>query len=129
MSDLLAKYREVLDAIVDTASVAGRWEIAASARAARLMLSTMTDNVPSEPMYFLQNRNAGYLGNSPVFWHRDGSGYTQWIDEAKMWTKDEAEQQIRSTHGSHDWAMWSVDEIIAAAKRTVDIQDLRKGGS
>lgn len=125
MSDLLAKYREVLDAIVDTASAGSQWEIAASARAARLMLSTMTDSVPSEPMYLLQNVTAGYLGNSPVFWRDGGGGYTQWIDEAKHWTKAETEQQIRSTSGTHKWAMWSVDEIIAAARRTVDIQDLR----
>jgi hypothetical protein len=76
MSDLLAKYREVLDAIIDTASAGKQWEIASSARAARLMLSTMTSDVPSEPLYLLQNTTAGYLGNSPLFWHRDGSGYT-----------------------------------------------------
>jgi len=76
--------------------------------------------------YLLQNCSGGYVGNSPVFWHKDGGGYTQWIDEAKRWTKEEAERQIRSTRGTHSWVMWPVDEIEAAAKRTVDIQDLRK---
>jgi hypothetical protein len=76
--------------------------------------------------YLLQNCSGGYVGNSPVFWHKDGSGYTHWIDDAKRWTKDEAEKQILSTRGSHTWQMWSVDEIEAVAKRTVDIQDLRK---
>lgn len=76
--------------------------------------------------YLLQNCSAGYVGNSPVFWHKSESGYTPWIDDAKRWAKEEAEQQIRSTRGSHTWQMWSVEEIEAAAKRTVDIQDLRK---
>lgn len=75
--------------------------------------------------YLLQNCSGGYVGNSPVFWCKDGSGYTQWIDEAKRWTKEEAEKQIWSTRGSHTWKMWSVAEIEAVAKRTVDIQDLQ----
>lgn len=77
-------------------------------------------------LYLLQNCSAGYVGNSPMFWREGGSGYTPWIDEAKRWTKEEAEQQIRATCGTHSWAMWSVAEIEAKAKRTVDIQDLRK---
>ena len=48
-------------------------------------------------MYYIQNLNAGFLGNSPVFWSKNG-GYSQWLDEA-------------------------IDSI---AKRTVDIQDMRK---
>jgi hypothetical protein len=76
--------------------------------------------------YLLQNCSGGYVGNSLVFWREGGSGYTPWIDEAKRWTKEEAELQIRSTRGSHTWQMWSVAEIEAVAKRTVDIQDLRK---
>jgi len=76
--------------------------------------------------YLLQNCSGGYVGNSPVFWRDGGSGYTHLIDEAKRWTKEEAELQIRSTRGSHTWQMWSVAEIEAVAKRTVDIQDLRK---
>lgn len=78
--------------------------------------------------YLLQNCSGGYVGNSPVFWHNNGNGYTPWIDEAKRWTKEEAEAQIKSTRGSHTWTMWSVEEIESVAKRTVDMQDLRKLG-
>jgi hypothetical protein len=77
-------------------------------------------------LYLLQNCNGGYVGNSPCFWHKDGSGYTPWIDDAKRWTKEEAQLQIQSTRGSHTWKMWPLSEITAAAKLTVDIQDLRK---
>lgn len=80
---------------------------------------------PSE-LYLLQNVSAGYVGNSPMFWQKDGSGYTPWIDDAKVWTKEEAKRQIRSTRGTHQWQMWSVSEIESIARRTVDIQDLRQ---
>ena len=78
-----------------------------------------------QELYLLQNCNGGYVGNSPLFWREGGSGYTPWIDEAKRWTRDEAEREIRATRGTHSWKLWSVGEIEAAAKRTVDIQDLR----
>lgn len=77
-------------------------------------------------LYLLQNCTGGYVGNSPCFWHKDESGYTPWIDDAKRWTKEDAERQIESTRGSHTWKMWPLSEITAAAKATVDIQELRK---
>jgi hypothetical protein len=76
--------------------------------------------------YLLQNCTAGYCGNSPMFWREGGSGYTPWIAEAKVWSKEEAEQQIRSTQGSHSWQIWPLALIRGNAKATVDIQDLRK---
>lgn len=79
-------------------------------------------------LFLLQNCGAGYVGNSPVFWREGGCGYTPWIDEAKRWTKEEAEVVIRGSEGSHSWKMWPVDLIESVAKRTVDIQDLRKNG-
>lgn len=82
-----------------------------------------------ERQFLLQNVGDGYVGNSPVFWHKSGSGYTQWIDDAKLWTKEEAEKQVQSTRGSHQWQMWDIEEIYSVAKRTVDIQDLRKVSS
>ncbi len=77
-------------------------------------------------LYLLQNCSGGYVGNSPVFWREGGFGYTPWIDDAKRWTKEEAEAQIRSTTGSHKWKMWPLSIIRQSAKQTVDIQDLRK---
>ncbi len=73
-------------------------------------------------LYLLQNVGAGYLGNSPLFWSTKG-GYTQWIDDAKQWTEEEADKQIRSTRGTHEWAKWSLAEVNGMSKRTIDIQD------
>lgn len=76
--------------------------------------------------YYLQNTSAGFLGNSPVFWRKGGSGYTQWIDEAELFGKDEAQRIARSTKTTHGFVLWRQDKVDACAKRTVDIQDLRK---
>ena len=76
-------------------------------------------------MYYIQNLNAGFLGNSPVFWSKNG-GYSQWLDEAQTFTEAEANTVVRTTSGTHRWKLWPVDEIDSIAKRTVDIQDMRK---
>lgn len=78
-----------------------------------------------EDKYLLQNCSGGYVGNSPLFWAKTG-GYTPWIDEAKIWTKEAADLQVRATRGTHTWNIWSWAEIRSVAKRAVDIQDLRR---
>ena len=61
-----------------------------------------------------------------MFYSKNGSGYTQWIDEAKTFTEEAANKVISGTRGTHTWIKWFVEEIEAVAKRTVDIQDLRR---
>mgnify|MGYP000144436698 CR=1 FL=1 len=95
------------------------------------VMTVLEGNVPcdcryDDDEYLLQNCNVGFVGNSPMFWHEDDSGYTPWIDEAKRFSRSEAEAMINVTRGSHNFCMWSVREIEQAAKRTVDIQDLRR---
>ena len=75
--------------------------------------------------YLLQNVTAGYLGNSPLFWSKHG-GYTQWIDDAKVWEYKEALAQIKSTKGSHSWKMWPLELVLQRARRTIDVQDFSK---
>jgi hypothetical protein len=80
------------------------------------------------PKFLLCNRSAGYLGNSPVFW-AEGGGYSQWIDQAKRFTAAEAEGIIRSTKSSHYFEAIPLETLQRIAKRTVDMQDLRKESS
>ena len=84
------------------------------------------EEVDTGERYYLQNCGEGYLGNSPLFYSKNGSGYTQWIDEAKTFTEEAANKVISGTRGTHTWIKWFVEEIEAVAKRTVDIQDLRR---
>jgi len=75
--------------------------------------------------YFLQNLNAGYLGNSPFWWAEGGNGYTVNIDEAKLFTKEEADLTIKSTKGTHRWKIWPEKRVQSAIYRTVDMQKLK----
>lgn len=76
--------------------------------------------------YYLQNCSAGYIGDFPVFWHKTNSGYTPYIDDAKVFTRAEADEVMRSTKGSHSWKMWSVSLCQAAVVRVVAIGRLRE---
>lgn len=79
-----------------------------------------------QELYYLQNVGAGYIGNSPIFWAKDGHGYTQWLDDAEKMTAEEAKKIIASTRGSHKWKRWPVSKIDAISQRTVDIQKMRR---
>lgn len=81
---------------------------------------------PEPELFYLQNVTAGYLGNSPLFWRKGGSGYTQWIDEAELFTREKAGNLARAATGTHAFVIWSRTEIEKVARRTVDMQDLRK---
>lgn len=76
-------------------------------------------------MVYLQNETAGYLGNSPVFWSKHG-GYTQWLDDATQFTVAEANVIIRGSRGTHRWKKHSVKRLDKLARRTVDVQDMRR---
>ena len=77
-------------------------------------------------MYLLINHSAGYLGNSPMFWRKNGCGYTQWIDDAELFTEEDAEKTIRGCRGSHNLEKVSQSLVNSLAKRTIDMQDLRR---
>lgn len=79
----------------------------------------------SEPLYYLQNESVGYIGNSPVFWKEGGNGYTPWVSEAQLFTFPEASKIVRSTRGTHRFAIWPAKLIVGLVRGVVDIQDLR----
>lgn len=83
----------------------------------------------SKAIYLLQNENAGYVGNSPCFWHETNSGYTPHVDEAKRFTPQEARDIIRSTKGSHKWKRWHIRDVLKATVCVVDMQKLREATS
>jgi len=40
--------------------------------------------------YYIQNTNAGYLGNAPIFWAQDSRGYTCDLRKSHKFTESEA---------------------------------------
>lgn len=75
-----------------------------------------------EPLYLLRNLQAGFLGNSPLFWARSG-GYTQWIDQAQRFTAAEAAEQMQNSPGKFE--MYDTRQVERVAQCTVDIQHLK----
>ena len=74
--------------------------------------------------YLLRNKEAGFLGNSPMFWRINDCGYTQWIDEAKLFTKEEVDEIVKSD--VRKWEKMDASKVFSIAKRTIDIQDWQK---
>lgn len=77
---------------------------------------------PSEPLFYVQNVNAGYVGNNPVFWAKGGNGYTSYIDNAERFTEADARKLVMSDR--RKWRAWAVELIEPAIYRTVESQKL-----
>jgi hypothetical protein len=72
---------------------------------------------------YMQCCTSGFVGNSPRLWAKSG-GYTHWIDEAREWSRKDAEAIIAASTETHRWKLWPVRLVRQRAKLTVDIQDL-----
>ena len=42
--------------------------------------------------YYIQNKNAGFLGNAILFWAKDNNGYTPNLDNSRIFTEEEAKE-------------------------------------
>jgi uncharacterized protein (UPF0333 family) len=76
-------------------------------------------------MYLLQNKSAGFLGNSPLWWQKGGNGYTDNIDNAQEFTYEEASTRINSTKSTHNFVMWDAALVRSKSYRIVDAQHLK----
>lgn len=75
-------------------------------------------------MYYLRNKERGYLGNSPLWYAKGGAGYTDSLDKAEMFTASEAADKVK---GDPDkWEAWDCAQIDLFAYRTFDSQDFAK---
>jgi len=74
--------------------------------------------------YLIRDMHAGFLGNSPIFWKQNNSGYTQWIDEARLFTSIEADELIEGNPSR--WQKYRAEKVFSISKRTMDIQDWNK---
>ncbi len=74
--------------------------------------------------YYIQNKEAGYLGNAIVFWAKERRGYTSDLNNSHQFTEEEA-KRICLGNPSKNKA-WPVDYIDnnEGIKRVVDCQYL-----
>jgi hypothetical protein len=75
--------------------------------------------------YYIQNTDAGYLGNSPLWWALNRKGYTANLNNAHKFSEEEA-KKICSGNPEKNKA-WAVDYIDKneGIQRIVDMQYLR----
>lgn len=59
--------------------------------------------------YYIQNKNAGYLGNSIMFWALGNNGYTAKLNQAQQYTYEEAKVICRGNPTKNK--AWPVEYI------------------
>ena len=84
--------------------------------------SPLPQKQAAETLYYIQNK--GYVGNSLLWWRKDGQGYTCDLNEAWRVTRVEAERICRDR--PKEDIMRSVAKMDALVQRHVDMQDLHK---
>lgn len=72
--------------------------------------------------YYIQNTEAGYLGNAITFWGKNRRGYTAYLDKAEQFTEDEAREICLGNPEKNK--AWPVDYIDKGAFRVTDSQYL-----
>ena len=74
--------------------------------------------------YLLQNVHAGFVGNSPLWWKKGGSGYTGHVDDAERFTSIESQQKVRE--GAGKYVAYLERDVLANSYLMADIQGLRR---
>lgn len=75
----------------------------------------------AERMFYIQDTRQ-FVGNCPMWWGPNGSGYVTRIDEAGRYTEKEAVKQNRTRDTDIPWPCAEIDAI---ARPTVDCQHMR----
>lgn len=78
-------------------------------------------------LYYIRNKHAGYLGNFPTWWAKEGKGYTAYILGAERFPKEEAEKMVKQDPDK--WEMYRCDHVDARLHLVFDDQDKRRLGT
>lgn len=77
--------------------------------------------------YYLRNKNAGYLGNSFMWYVKNGNGYTAYIQGAERFDRDKAESFVR--HDPDKWEMYKCSDVDKRLHLVFDSQDAKNLGT
>ena len=77
--------------------------------------------------YYLRNVNAGFVGNSPMWYAVDGKGYTAYVMNAERFDKEEAEKLVSEACGKYE--MYLCFEIDKRLHLVFDWQDKQRLGT
>jgi hypothetical protein len=76
----------------------------------------------SEQLYYIQNVERGFVGNSVQWWRHNGSGYTCDVRAARKFTEAEA---LNLVQDRLKYAMHRCEYIDGLVQHHIDMQDLR----
>ncbi len=75
-------------------------------------------------MYYIQNKNAGYLGNAIMFWALNSNGYTADLNRAEKFNYEDAKRICQGNPKKNiAWPVSYIDNCEAIQK-IVDVQYL-----
>lgn len=77
--------------------------------------------------YYVQNKDAIFLGNSPLWYGKGGRGYTAYIQGAERFSKEDAEQMVK--HDPDKWEMFKCSDVDKRLHLVFDIQDKKNLGT
>ena len=75
-----------------------------------------------QEQYYLQESET-IVGNCMLFWRKDRKGYTTNLDEAHIFTREEAQAQQRCRETDIPWPKKLLDSM---SERSVNIQRVRR---
>ncbi len=65
-----------------------------------------------EELYYLHDKTRGYVGNSMVWWKFDNCGYVCDVRQARVWTKEEAQEYCERAGDLEMWPKQYIDEHV-----------------
>jgi hypothetical protein len=71
-------------------------------------------------MYYVRNKDARFLGNAPVWWCKDGHGYSAYLEKAERFTTERAKKLCREQPDKFE--MWPCHLIDAETHTVFDWQ-------
>lgn len=75
---------------------------------------------PDGSKFYVQN---GYVGNSVLWWGKDGNGYTTELSKAELYTKDDILSKIKSWRKED--VIWEASHVMDNIRSHVDSQYLK----
>ena len=87
----------------------------------------MTNDEKIAARYYVRNKSAGYLGNSFIWYAKNGKGYTAYISGAERFERKKAETLVQ--HDPDKWEMYECAEIDKRLHFVFDSQDVKNLGT
>jgi len=84
-----------------------------------LGLKSKVINMSNKTKYYIQNTHQGYIGNSIVFWGKNKCGYTAKLEDAGIYTYEEAKEICKGNPEKNKaWPVEYIDNNEGTARVT-----------